>query len=58
MIDLYFSIAAAIAQIYNPISELLFPIGTPSKEAKAEIEIYPVTTETEIRKCSISFRVV
>ena len=30
------------------------PIGIPSKEAKAEIEIYPVTVEAKIRK----FRVV
>ena len=42
IIDLYFLIPAAIAQVFNPISELLIPIGIPSREAKSEIEIYPV----------------
>ena len=32
-------------------------IGIPSKEAKTEIEINPVTAETKIRKCSKKFRV-
>ena len=36
IIDLYFLIAAVIAQVFNPISELVIPIGIPSKEAKAE----------------------
>ena len=53
IIDLYFLISAAIAQIFNPIAELLIPIGTTSKEAKAEIEIHPVIAEAKIRKCSI-----
>ena len=42
IIDLYFLIPAAIAQVFNPISELLIPIGIPSREAKSEIEIDPV----------------
>ena len=46
-------IPAAIAQIFNPIAELLIPIGIPSKEAKAEIEIHLVIVEAKI-----SFRVV
>ena len=37
-------IPAVIAQIFNPISELVIPIGIPSKEAKAEIE--SVSTQT------------
>ena len=45
MIDLYFLLLVAIAQIYNPIAELVIPTGIPSKESKAEIEIHPVTTE-------------
>ena len=45
IIDLYFLIPAAIAQIFNPITELVIPIGIPSKEAKAEIEIHPVIAE-------------
>ena len=53
IIDLYFLIPAAIAQIFNPIAELVIPIGIPIKEAKAESEIHPVIVEAKIRKCSI-----
>ena len=53
IIDLYFLIAAFIAQIFNPITELVIPIGIPTKEAKAEMETYQVIVETKIRKCSI-----
>ena len=42
IIDFYFLIPAAIAQIFNPITELLIPTAIPIKEAKAEIEIHPV----------------
>ena len=42
IIDLYFLILAVIAQIFNPISELVIPIGIPMKEAKAETETDPV----------------
>ena len=38
-VDLYFLIPAVIAQIFNPIAELVIPIGLPRKETKAEIEI-------------------
>ena len=31
IIDLYYLIPAAIAQIYNPIAELAIAIGIPSK---------------------------
>ena len=41
IIDLYFLIPADIKQMFNPIAELLIPIGTPTKEAKAEIEAHP-----------------
>ena len=58
IIDLYFLIPAAIAQIFNSITKLVIPIGISSKEAKEEIEIHPVITEARIRKCSIQFRVV
>ena len=54
--DLYFLIPAVIAQIFNPIAELVIPTGIPSKEAKAEIEKYPVIEEAKIRKCSIQFK--
>ena len=47
----YFWIPAVIAQIFNPIAQLVIPIGLPAKEAKAEIEIHPVIIEAKIRKC-------
>ena len=49
----YYLITATIAQIFNPIAELVIPIGIPSKELKTEIEIHPVIVEAKIRKCSI-----
>ena len=52
IIDLYFLIPAAIAQIFNPFAKLVTPIGIPSKEAKGEIEIHPVIVEAKKRKCS------
>ena len=53
IIDLYFLIPAVIAQIFNPIAELIIPIGISLKEAKAEIEIHLVIVEPKIRKCLI-----
>ena len=53
IIDLYFLIPAAVAQIFNPIAEFAIPIRIPSKEAKAEIDMHAVTEEAKIRKCSI-----
>ena len=58
IIDSCFLIPAVIAQIFNPIAELVIPIGKPIKEAKAEIEIYPVIVDAKIRKSLIQFRVV
>ena len=52
IIDLYFLIPAVIGQIFNPIAELVIPIGTATKETKAEIEIHPGIVEPKIRKCS------
>ena len=52
IIDLYFVIPAVIAQIFNPIAELVIPKGIPSKEVKADIEIHPVILEAKM-KCSI-----
>ena len=51
-IDLYV-IPAAIAEIFNPIAELVILMGIPSKETKEDIEIHPVIAEAKIRKCSI-----
>ena len=53
IIDLIFLILPVIAKIYNLIAELVIFMEIPSKEAKVEIEIHPVTTETKPRKCSI-----
>ena len=54
-IDLYFLILAVIVQIFNPIAELVIPIGTPRKEAKAGIEtsLHPAIVEAKVRKCSM-----
>ena len=46
-------IPAAIAQILNPIAELVIPIGIPTKEAKAEMETHPVIIEAKVRKYPI-----
>ena len=42
-----------IAQIFNPVVELVIPIGIPNKEAKAEMETHPVIVEITISKWSI-----
>ena len=55
-IDLYFLITAVIAQIFNPISELSILMRMLSKEAKEQIEIHLVSTETNrTREHSIYF---
>ena len=41
IIDLYFLTHAVITQIFNPIAELVIPIGISTKEAKAEMETHP-----------------
>ena len=53
IIDLHFLIPATTAKNFNPVAELAIPIGMPSKEAKAEIEIYPIIANSKIRKYSI-----
>ena len=45
-------IPALIVQIFNPIAELLIPIGISIKEAKAEKETHPIIVEAKIRNCS------
>ena len=47
IIDLHFLIPTAVAQIFNPITELVIPIGIPVKEAKIEIETHPVIVEVK-----------
>ena len=41
-------ISAVITQIFNPILELVIPIGIPTKEAKAEMEAHHVIVEITI----------
>ena len=48
-----FLIFAVIAQFFNPIVELVIPIGIPTKEAKVEMETHPVVAEITISKWSI-----
>ena len=45
IVNLYFLVPAAKAQIFNPIAELVIPIGIPIKEPKAETKIHPVIVE-------------
>ena len=52
-IELYFLIASVISQIFNPIAELVTPIGIPNKEAKTEMETHSVILESTIRMWSI-----
>ena len=51
VIDFYFFIPAAIAEIFNPIEELVIPLGISRKEEKAEVAVHPVIVEAKIRKC-------
>ena len=46
-------IPAAIAQIFNPIAELVIPIQIRSKEVETEKEIHPGIVEFKITTCSI-----
>ena len=52
-LDYWLLILAAIAQIFNPIAELVVPIRTTNKEAKEEIEIHPAIVEAKIRNYSM-----
>ena len=46
-----FLISGVIAPIFNPIAKLVISIANPNKEARAQIEIYQVTSGAKIRKC-------
>ena len=48
-IELSFLIPAVIEQIFNPTAELVIPIGTQNKEAKAQFEARPVIAGAKIR---------
>ena len=49
-IDLYFLTSAVIAQIFNPIAELVVPIGILTKELEVKVETHTATAEAKIRK--------
>ena len=53
IIDLCSLIPAVFVQVFNHAAELEISIGMPYKEAKTEMEIHPVTSESKIRKCSV-----
>ena len=53
IMDLYFLIPAVIAKVFNPIAELVIPIGNPTKEAKPDIETHSVIAKAKIRNYSI-----
>ena len=50
IIDLYFLIPDAIAQIFVPIAELVIPTGTQTNEANVEIETQPLIVEDQTNK--------
>ena len=58
LLTIDFLIPEASAQIFNPLAEPINAIEITRKEAKADIEIYPVIVETKIKKCSLYFKVV
>ena len=45
-------------QSFNPITELTMLRGIAAKEAKAEMETYPVNAEAKISRCSVKFSVI
>ena len=51
--DLYFLIPTIITQIFNPIAELVIPLGIRTKEEIAEMETHPVVVEIKINEWSI-----
>ena len=52
-ICLHSLIPAVITQIFNPIAELVIPVGIPTKEAKVEMETHPVILEITVIEWSI-----
>ena len=58
VIDLYLLIPSVIAQIFNPISEVLIPTGIPTKETRAEMETHLVIVEMTISKWYASYSLI
>ena len=55
VIDVHFSIPVVIAQSFIVAAELAIPTVISTKEAKADVEIHPVTVEAKIRKFSVLY---
>ena len=53
IIDLCFLIHEVPTEIFIVIAELVTFIGIPTKDAREEIETYPVSAETKISKYSV-----
>ena len=53
IIDIYVLIPGVIVQIFYSNTEFVIHIGIPTKEAKAEMETYPVIVEIAISKWSM-----
>ena len=56
--DIFLFNPVIIAQMFNPIAELVIPIRIPTKQEEEEMEIHPLIVEDKIRKYSVEFRVV
>ena len=50
--DLYILILVVITQFFF-LAEFVIPIRMTTEEAKAKMEVHPVTEEAKIRECSI-----
>ena len=50
MTDIYFLIFGIIAQIVNPVVELIILAGILTKEVEAETQIHPVTKKGNVHK--------
>ena len=50
MVEFYSLTPAVTAQIFNPASEHVMPIGIPTNDANSETETQALTVEIEIRK--------
>ena len=53
IIDLQFLILVVITQIFDPIAELVIPIGMSTKGAKSEMETHSVIAEIARSELSI-----
>ena len=56
IIALYFLIPAIIGKSFNLTVELVILIRIQTKEEKAEIETYPITTEAKIRSVQYNLK--